>query len=376
MTIADMQKRVRAFAQARDQRSDDVRVAVVIPCYRVRDHALNVIASIGPEVCSIYAVDDACPDGSGAFIEKNCNDARLSVLYNDENQGVGGAVLAGYRKAIDDGADVIVKIDGDGQMDPSIIGSFVAPIAAGHADYAKGNRFFSSASLRDMPFVRLLGNAGLSFFTKASTGYWSVLDPTNGYTAIHASVADAIDFDRVSKRYFFESDMLFHLGVLRGNVVDIPIVSLYGEEQSNLSVLKSLPIFFSRNMANLFKRLVFSYFVRGFSIASLALVFGILMFIGGFAFGAGEWLSRLGSGEATPTGTIVIVSLLMMFGFQLLLLFAAFDISSTPRMAVHPLLKAMPRRPLEQRYPARGADDRPTPDKNEQTPATFARGLR
>lgn len=165
------------------------KIHIVIPCYRVTNHVLDVIAKIGAEVSVIFAVDDCFPDGSGEFITKYCTDARVVVLRNAQNQGVGGAVLTGYRAAIKAGTGVIVKVDGDGQMDPSLIPDFVAPITAGEADYTKGNRFFDLEEIRAMPKLRLFGNAVLSFMTKLSSGYWDLFDPTNGYTAIHADVA-------------------------------------------------------------------------------------------------------------------------------------------------------------------------------------------
>jgi len=161
----------------------DCRTAVVIPSYRVADHILGVIAAIGPEVDRIYVVDDRCPDGSGSLVEQGCDDRRVTVIFHETNLGVGGAVMSGYRAAIADGMDIIVKIDGDGQMDPGLIGCFVRPIIDGEADYTKGNRFFDLEAVRAMPRVRLFGNALLSFMNKLSSGYWNLFDPTNGYTA-------------------------------------------------------------------------------------------------------------------------------------------------------------------------------------------------
>ena len=178
-------------------------IAVVIPCYRVTNHVLEVIARIGAEVSVIFAVDDCCPNASGDFITKNCTDARVIVLRNPQNLGVGGAVLTGYRAAIEAGADVIIKIDGDGQMDPGLIPTFIAPIIAGEADYTKGNRFFDLEEIRAMPRVRLIGNAALSFMTKLSSGYWNLFDPTNGYTAIHAHVARHLPL-KISSGYFLK----------------------------------------------------------------------------------------------------------------------------------------------------------------------------
>jgi dolichol-phosphate mannosyltransferase len=187
---------------------------------------------------------DCCPDGSGSFVESNCRDERVVVLRNAKNQGVGAAVVRGYEAAIEDGIDVIVKIDGDGQMDPSLIPDFVAPITAGEADYTKGNRFFDLERVRGMPKVRLFGNAALSFMTKLSSGYWDIFDPTNGYTAIHRDVARHLPFRKISQRYFFETDMLFRLNTLRAVVVDIPMNAKYGDEVSNQEITNIIGGFF------------------------------------------------------------------------------------------------------------------------------------
>lgn len=182
-------------------------IAVIIPAYKVRAQVLGVIASIGAEVTAIYVVDDACPEGSGAYVAEHCRDPRVRVVTNPENRGVGGAVMAGYTAAIAEGMEILVKIDGDGQMDPALLPDFVAPIADGHADYAKGNRFYDPEELWQMPKIRLIGNAVLSLMAKLSSGYWQSFDPTNGYTAIHADVARMLPFHKISNRYFFETDI-------------------------------------------------------------------------------------------------------------------------------------------------------------------------
>ena len=138
------------------------RIAVVVPCHRVRNQVLSVLHGIGPEVAAIYVVDDCCPEGTGALVEETVSDPRVQVLYHRENQGVGGATVTGYRRALADGAQVIVKLDGDGQMEPSLIPTFVEPILTGYADYTKGNRFYQIEGARTMPSVRRLGNVVLA----------------------------------------------------------------------------------------------------------------------------------------------------------------------------------------------------------------------
>ena len=129
-------------------------IAVVIPCYRVADKILGVLAGIGPEVTRVYVVDDACPEGSGTVVQARCTDPRVDVIFHARNLGVGGAVISGYRRAIAQGASIIVKLDGDGQMDPAQLPRLVSPILSGAADYSKGNRFYDLRYITRMPMVR------------------------------------------------------------------------------------------------------------------------------------------------------------------------------------------------------------------------------
>ena len=311
-------------------------LAVVIPAYRVRVHILSVLERIGPEVGQIYVVDDACPDQSGSFVEENARDPRIKVLRNVENQGVGGATIAGMKQAAADGADVIIKIDGDGQMDPAIIPSFVGVILSGEADYAKGNRFFEPEGLVAMPTIRLLGNAGLSFLSKISSGYWHTFDPTNGYVAIHACLVPLLPLDKISKRYFFESDLLFRLNVLTARVVDVPMHAHYADEVSGLRPHREILRFAFAHLRNFGKRLFYNYFIRNFSLASLELLLGIVFVLFGMIYGFVNW----GGDEPATAGTVMIAALPIIIGFQLLMAFINYDIQSVPRTAVHPRLLA------------------------------------
>lgn len=311
------------------------RVAVVIPCYKVSAHILGTIRQIENDVDLIFIVDDCCPEKSGALVSGACADPRVRVIYHPVNQGVGGAVMSGYLAAIDAGADVIVKIDGDGQMDPSLIPAFVAPILAGEADYTKGNRFFDLEEIRAMPKVRLFGNAVLSFMTKLSSGYWDLFDPTNGFTAIHADVARHLPFKKISCRYFFETDMLFRLNVLRAVVVDVPMDAKYGDEVSNLKISKVVGEFFVKHVRNFIKRIFYNYYLRDMSLASFELPLGLLLFISGSGFGIYHWSGSLSKGDATPAGTVMLAALPILIGLQLLLAFVGYDIASVPRRPFH-----------------------------------------
>ncbi|WP_449429415.1 glycosyltransferase family 2 protein [Rhodanobacter umsongensis] len=314
-------------------------IAVVIPSYRVTQHILGVLGRIGTLCQRIYVVDDCCPDESGKYVQAHCTDPRVRVLRTPTNMGVGGAVMEGYRAAIQEGATIIVKIDGDGQMAPELLPEFVAPILAGSADYTKGNRFYDLTNISRMPKVRLFGNAALSFLSKFSGGYWDIFDPTNGYTAIHARTASHLPFDKISNRYFFETDMLFRLNSIRAVVVDVPMDAEYGDEKSNLKIKQVLGEFLLKHTQNFCKRIFYNYFLRDLSAASIELVFGLLLTLSGGAFGIAHWVHSWHSGIATTTGTVMLAALPVLLGFQLLLAFVVSDIQSVPRLIVHPRLR-------------------------------------
>lgn len=322
-----------------DRLSPAPRVAAILPCYRVGRAVLDVIARIGPACERIYVVDDACPDRCGDLVERECRDARVRVLRHERNLGVGGAVVTGYRAALDDGCTVLVKVDGDGQMDPGLLPRFIAPILAGAADYTKGNRFWDLAQLGRMPLHRLLGNVALSFMSKLSAGYWDVFDPTNGYTALHAAVARRLPLDKLHPRYFFESDLLFRLSTIRAVVVDVPMDAVYGAERSSLRVSRVFWPFLAGNVCNATKRIFYNYFLRDFSVASLELVagFGLLLF--GSVVGIEAWTVSARTGHPTLPGTVMLAGLPILAGLQLLLAFVGYDIAAVPRRPIHPALE-------------------------------------
>lgn len=311
------------------------RIAVVIPAYKVCSHILGVIEKIGSEVVKIYVVDDFCPQKSGDYVRDNNTDPRVTIIRNKENKGVGGAVMAGYEVALADGMDIIVKVDGDGQMDPSLIPYLVAPIQCGEADYTKGNRFFDLEKIRLMPTKRLFGNAVLSFMTKLSSGYWDLFDPTNGYTAIHSDVASHLPFHKISQRYFFETDMLFRLNTLRAVVIDIPMDAKYGDEVSNLKISKIVGEFLFKHVRNFGKRIFYNYYLRDMSLASIELPVGVAMLLFGSFFGAFHWLNSVQSGVPTAGGAIMISALTVILGMQFLMAFIGYDVYSVPRRPFH-----------------------------------------
>ena len=316
---------------------EEAGVWLVAPCYKVKGHILRVIQKAPAWIEGIVCVDDACPDGSADFIEANTTDPRVVVLRLAKNQGVGGATLAGYAEAARRGAKVLVKVDGDDQMDLSYAAQLVAPILMGEADYAKGNRFTSISHLTSMPTVRVLGNAMLSFAAKLSTGYWNIFDPTNGYTAIEANVARLVMEKRVARRFFFETDLLYHLGTLRAVVRDVPMPARYADEVSNIRISQVVGPFALRHARNFAQRVVGQYFVRDFSAASLELVSGLFSTL----FGLGYALSYLANrvpGQAASAGVVMLAALPVILGVQFLLQAMNFDVLNVPSRPIHPYL--------------------------------------
>ncbi|MEY4321424.1 MAG: hypothetical protein RL167_152 [Actinomycetota bacterium] len=311
------------------------KIAVVIPAYKVSNHILEVVAEIGKNIDLIYVVDDACPEQSGKLVSTKVKDKRVRVLTHKVNQGVGGAVLTGYKAALEDGAEVIVKVDGDGQMDPALIDDLVQPILSGKADYTKGNRFDSITGLRQMPGIRIFGNGALSLMTKISTGYWNVTDPTNGFTAIHRDVLKNITFGMLSKRFFFESDLLFRLSLAKAVVWDVPMESRYGTEKSNLKISRALFEFTFKHGINFHKRLFYNYYLRDMSAASIELPVGILLSWFGLIFGIVKYAESLQTGQAATAGTVMLSAVPLILGIQLVLAFISHDIASVPKRVRH-----------------------------------------
>ncbi len=303
------------------------KIAVVIPCYRVKNQILDVLNRIGPEVSTIYVIDDECPQHSGAYVQEHCKDDRVRVLTHSKNKGVGGATMSGIKAALSDKAGIIVKVDGDGQIDPKLIPSLIHPIVCTDADYAKGNRFYN-LNISTMPYIRTFGNLCLSFFTKLSSGYWHIFDPTNGFFAIHGGVATLLDFDRIDERYFFESDLLFHLNLLGVVIADVPMTAKYADEISSLVVSRELVNFLIKNSRNLIKRIIYNYFLRDFNTGSISLIGGLILVIFSCIFGGLKWYTSIQSGVPATAGTVMLAAFPLICGINLLVSFLSFDISS------------------------------------------------
>ena len=308
-------------------------VAVVIPAYRAARTIENVIAGVPSFVRHIVVVDDGSPDET-ADVVRRASDPRVELVKHERNVGVGGAVMTGYERAAALGAEIVTKMDADGQMDPDYLLQLITPIVLGEADYTKGNRFLHERELRAMPGRRRFGNSGLSFMTKLASGYWSVFDPTNGYTAIHASLVPLLATATVAKRFFFESSMLLNLSLLRAVVRDVYIPARYGAG-SHLSESRAAVQFPFQLFRGFLRRLRLQYFVRDFTAVSLYIVFGLVLTLFGTVWGLWHFLISAQSGVVATTGTVMIAVLPLIVGVQLLLQAVTLDIQSAPTMPLH-----------------------------------------
>ena len=307
-------------------------LAVVIPAYLAADTITAVLGDLPDTLCHIIVVDDASPDNTSELVQACAQrDGRIVLAGHEQNQGVGGAMVTGFRKALELGAQVVVKIDGDGQMDPAHIPALVSPLLEGKADYVKGNRFRDFESLRRMPLIRRIGNLGLSFLTKAATGYWNCFDPTNGFFAVRAEILAQLPLERIDRRYFFETSMLANLYLLDAFILDVPIPARYRGERSSMSIWRVLVEFPAKLLATLLRRLLLRYFLFDFSMVSVYLLTGIPLILFGLIFGSLKWIQYLELGVPAPTGTVILPTLALILGIQILLSAIELDMNAAPK---------------------------------------------
>ena len=307
-------------------------IVAVIPAYKVEKQIAETLARVPDYISTIIVVDDASPDQTSEIVlQAKAQDTRIILISHTKNQGVGGAMLSGFKEAMKVNAQVVLKIDGDGQMSRYDPRPLLEPLILGQADYVKGNRFRDLAALKSMPLIRQIGNMGLGFLVKAATGYWDCFDPTNGFFAIRGEALALLPLERVHKRYFFETSMLGELYLIGAVIRDVPYPAVYGNEESNLSVGKTLWVFPPKLTYLFFRRMLLKNFLFDFSMESIYLLTGFPMFVFGLLFGIVKWIKYFNLGIPAPTGTIMIPVMSVMLGVQLILAAANIDLQSVPK---------------------------------------------
>lgn len=313
-----------------------MHVAAVVPAYNVAAELGEVLRQMPLLFRSIIVVDDASRDDTVAVAERYAQiDPRILVIRHESNRGVGAAMVTGYTRALEAGADIVVKVDGDGQMPLWLVPQLVQPLVDGTADYTKGNRFRDFEAIRSMPLVRRLGNVVLSFLAKAATGYWHCFDPTNGFVAIRADVLSQMPLKKIDEGYFFETSMLSHLYMLGAVVKEVPIPARYAGETSSLSITRVLRQFPGKLIWSLMRRLTLKNFVYDFNLESFHILTGLPLLLTGLLYGGYHWWWYTSHDLAAPTGTVVLSALLITVGTQLLISAVNLDLQSIPREPIN-----------------------------------------
>ena len=279
-------------------------------------------------VDTVIVVDDACPEASGDAVKQAFRGhPSVQVIKRSRNGGVGAATKTGLARALELAADVIIKLDADGQMDPSYIPSIVELFGADpNLAYLKGNRFFDSRVLAKMPAVRLFGNSWLSLFSKFASGYWNILDPTNGYLAFNGRLLPAVNWQGFADCYFFEISVLCELGLKRATIAEMEMDTIYGQGSSSLSITKTMFAFPPKLAWLLWRRVLLQYFVFDVNLGSLYLLMGLALSGFGAGFAIFEWAETIATGIPRTTGTVMLAVLPFLMGFQLILNALLYDV--------------------------------------------------
>ncbi len=305
---------------------DGKRVAVVVPAYDEEALIASTVSSIPAFVDRIFVVDDGSKDATAE--RARGADPRVELILHERNEGVGAAIVSGYRRAIAEEIDVTSVMAADGQMDPEDLETLVSAVGRGECDYAKSNRLFTGQAWKLIPRTRYIGNAILSFLTKIASGYWHVADSQSGYTAVNLETLKLLDLERIYRRYGFPNDILVHLNVWNRRVRDYPSRPIYGiGERSGIRLSRVVPTIAWLLVKGFFWRLKEKYVIRDFHPLVLFYFLGFLFAGVGLLLGIVETALRIAGNDIT-VATIVLVALLVISGMQLLLFAMWFDMES------------------------------------------------
>jgi glycosyltransferase involved in cell wall biosynthesis len=300
-------------------------IAVVIPAYQAEGFIQGVIRRIPSYVDWIIVTDDASSDGTAAAVEA-ISDPRIRLLRHSENRGVGSAMVTGFREALALKADLIAKIDADGQMDPQFLDRFARAAVRFPCDYVKANRFGHMEELPAMPGIRLAGNLLLTFLTKFASGCWNVFDPQNGYVMITRKMLKRLDLKKLDRGYFFENSMLIHLNIMKARIAEIYLPARYGEEKSSMRLSQIAATFPAKLLQGYLYRIYHKYVFRSLSPFAIMLLFGFIAMLWGIVWGGIAWWRSYATAIAAPTGTVMLALLPLLLGWSALLQALVLDV--------------------------------------------------
>jgi glycosyltransferase involved in cell wall biosynthesis len=303
------------------------KVAVSIPAYNEEKLIVKTIESL-PDFIDLAVVIDDCSADRTSEMVRTLNDPRVILERNDQNQGVGFSVIRGFKRALQEGAEILCIMPGDAQCDPVHLPKMIEAVQDGECEYAKANRFLQG--IEEMPAFRRFGNTLLTILTKFATGYYSIFDTQNSFSAIRAETLRRLDLDRISPRYEFENSYLLHLSFIGARVKDVPIPPIYGEERSTIKMLPFMTRTSLTLFLGFFARIYRKYVLYNFHPIALFLFSGIFLLLWGIAFGLFALVESLGEDSAT-TGTVMLSVLPFLMGFQLVLSALVLDIQNEPK---------------------------------------------
>jgi glycosyltransferase involved in cell wall biosynthesis len=308
---------------------NDRTIAVVIPSYNEESLISDTLSSIPSFIDRIYAVDDGSKDKTRQIIEEiSRKDSRVIPIKHEKNRGVGAAISSGYKRARDENMDITVVIDGDNQMDSQLMPSMIDPIVKNRADYTKGNRLLSPEYRGGMSAWRFLGNTILTFLTKFSSGYWNLMDPQNGYTAISHRALERINLDTIYPRYGYLNDLLVKLNVFGFRVMNIEMPARYGREKSKIRYGSYIWKVSWVLLRDFLYRLKMKYVVLSFHPLVFFYLFGFAMTLAGIFAGIFTlyWVLVM-NGPLFIRGVLSL--LIFAIGFQFLSFALLFDIQES-----------------------------------------------
>ena len=320
---------VRSGSPAAEPRYRGKRIAVVVPAYNEEDLIGETLDGIPDYVAKIYVVDDGSADMTGAIIDDYAHlDPRFVAIHHNPNRGVGAAITTGYLQAVEDGMDIAAVMAGDNQMDPAYLPDLLDPIVDGRADYTKGNRLINQAYRKGMSPWRSFGNSILTFLTKVASGYWQMMDPQNGYTAVSIKTLKTLPLTEVYQGYGYCNHLLIWLNICGCRVSDVAIPARYGREKSKIRYSTYIPRVSKLLLGNFLFRLKTKYIQMGFHPLAFFYAAGAVLTPIGMIGGLVTLWEKFAMGYPVLFVHGVLSFLVFMMGMQFLLFAMLFDMQA------------------------------------------------
>lgn len=307
------------------------KIAVSIPCYNEERFIRKTIIGLPKYIDTIYITDDFSKDKSKEIIltlaKKN---KKINFVQNNKNTGNGYSVLRGLKQASKDNQDIVCIFAGDNQMDSKYLTLLLDECINNNVDLVKGNRFAHLNELKKMPKIRIVGNIIITLIAKIATGYWSMADPLNGYTALKIKTFKNIDSAQIALRYDYEASLLIQLSLVNAKIKDISIPAKYGEEKSDIKLIKDSFKILATFTKGFFKRLFIKYTLTSLNPIALFYFCGIFLSLFGSFFGLYVAINSIGPKSAT-TATVMLSVIPFIIGVQFILQAIILDIQAEPK---------------------------------------------